>query len=224
MRRNHFKLDPPARQGDTSVPWKRQLSRPRRPWGLFAIAVLLVGVSVLALQADPPPPELGGRAVAIDGDSLRLGKERIRLLGIDAPEFGQSCGGPGSAWACGREARVLLADLVRGAGVACRAEGYDKYGRILARCLAAETDLGAAMAEAGLAVSDGRYKAEEARARNAKIGIWNGAFELPRDWRRSAAAEDAEAPLATPRPSRFERFVAWVGNWLGELTRAMTLR
>ena len=39
-----------------------------------------------------------------DGDTLRIGSERIRLHGIDAPESAQSCRAGGETWVCGAAA------------------------------------------------------------------------------------------------------------------------
>lgn len=66
---------------------------------------------------------------AIDGDTLRCGPERIRLLRIDAPESGQ----PGA-----REAADALRLLVEGNRVTCVVRGRDAYGRLLGECFAGE--------------------------------------------------------------------------------------
>mgnify|MGYP001385053697 CR=1 FL=1 len=48
-----------------------------------------------------------------DGDSLRSGKLRIRLFGIDAPEKNQQCtNADGDKWACGEAAQKMLEALV----------------------------------------------------------------------------------------------------------------
>jgi endonuclease YncB( thermonuclease family) len=128
-------------------------------------------------------------AAAIDGDSLRYGGEEIRLLGIDAPEFRQTCRDErGREWACGREARTQLETLLARGAVHCRSSGRDRYGRALAVCSAGRIgDVAEAQVRAGYAVDymGGRYATAEAEARAARRGIWRGEFERPQDWRRS---------------------------------------
>lgn len=70
----------------------------------------------------------GLRCEAVDGDTLRCGRERVRVVGLDAPEMRARC--PAEARAA-RLARDRLASLVAG-GVTLRPEGRDRYGRLLA--------------------------------------------------------------------------------------------
>jgi endonuclease YncB( thermonuclease family) len=147
--------------------------------------LVLAAAAVLAAYLDPAPPALEGRAQASDGDSFRLGEQRVRLLGIDAPELRQTCRDEaGDAWPCGLQARDYMASLLRQGQVDCRPEEHDQYGRLLAECTIGELDLAGAMVSKGLAISSGRYQAQEHAARQARIGIWRGEFDAPRDWRR----------------------------------------
>jgi endonuclease YncB( thermonuclease family) len=126
-------------------------------------------------------------ASAIDGDSLRIGGENIRLIGIDAPELRQTCRDElGRDWACGREAHALLRRIVSRGKVTCALSAKDRYGRTLARCSAGDiADVGEALVREGYAIDfmKGGYHAAEAEARAAKRGIWRGEFERPSDWR-----------------------------------------
>ena len=127
---------------------------------------------------------MAGNARASDGDSFRLGDNRVRLLGIDAPELAQDCAAAdGSSWSCGRAARDRMAALLSGGAVDCRPEDRDQYDRLLARCSVAGDDLGALMVAEGLAIAAGLYWQEEAAARAAGRGIWAGGFDKPADWR-----------------------------------------
>ena len=45
-----------------------------------------------------------GTGHAKDGDSLMVGDTEVRLFGIDAPEWDQSCQKNGTDWSCGAAA------------------------------------------------------------------------------------------------------------------------
>jgi len=145
------------------------------------------------------PAAMLGAVRAIDGDTLDLAGQRIRLHGIDAPEAGQGCTtAAGALWACGAAATAALARLAVGP-VACRQVDRDRYGRIVALCRAGGQDLGAALVEGGWAVAyrrySRRYVGAEGVARRHRRGLWRGAFVVPHDWRRgerlAAAPSDA---------------------------------
>lgn len=162
--------------------------------------VILGAVAVLAAALDSAPAPVSGMARVSDGDSLRLGEDRIRLLGLDAPELSQLCSdADGHQWPCGRVARDRLAALLLTGPADCRPEDVDQYGRLLSTCLVAGRDLAAIMVAEGLAISSGRYGREEAAARQSRLGIWAGDFEAPRSWRDD-----------NPRPSG-----RW--SWLGAI-------
>jgi endonuclease YncB( thermonuclease family) len=133
---------------------------------------------------------LTGRARVIDGDSLDLGGERIRIYGIDAPEGRQTCNDlAGRPYACGREASRALAAAIAGRRVTCAAVDHDRYGRDVAICSVDGRDLGELMVRGGHALdyaqhSRGRYAAAQREARDAKRGMWAGSFEDPAAWRR----------------------------------------
>lgn len=135
----------------------------------------------------------GSAVHVIDGDSLRVGGVEIRLAGIDAPEYRQTCrDGAGAEWACGKEARETLVRLVAAGGLDCRSRAEDRYGRALATCRTSAGDVGRAMVAAGFAESagDDRFDAHPdvmAEAKAAKRGIWRGDHQHPADWRRANA-------------------------------------
>lgn len=145
------------------------------------ILIALVGLAYLA----PAPPPVEGRATAVDGDTIRIGGQRIRLLDIDAPELEQTCqDGEGKDWRCGETARREMIGLLADGPLSCAPSGRDVYGRTLAHCMSGANDIGEAMVKAGLAVADGGYFAEEAVARRNQAGIWKGSFIPPAEWRR----------------------------------------
>jgi len=80
----------------------------------------------------------------IDGDTVVLASgEHVRFLGVGAPERGQ----PGA-----REAGAALRNLLAGKPVGVVREGWDRWGRTLARLYLADgTDLSAELIARGLA-------------------------------------------------------------------------
>ena len=157
---------------------------------IYAMAVT-AWLGILPAKAEPPFSLAGEITVTkvSDGDSLRSGRLKIRLFGIDAPELQQDCADPeGRRWACGKAARDRLAELAT-APLQCELVDVDRYDRLVMRCLSAGTDVAEALVAQGLALAYRRYStdyvpAEEA-ARTARAGIWNGDFTAPWDWRRS---------------------------------------
>lgn len=153
--------------------------------GIFiaAAGVVLIGIRIFNQVTVTP-----GTADIIDGDSFRLGKDEIRLNGIDAPEYRQTCRNENDRdWTCGRAAADALRRLVSGREVACKGLDADRYGRLVSRCTAGGLELNAEMVRLGWAIAYTRhstsYRAEEAEARRDRRGIWRGTFDLPEDWR-----------------------------------------
>ena len=67
---------------------------------IFFAAVLLTAASVYAADG----------INVVDGDSLEVGNERLRLMNIDAPEFFQKChDASGWKYLCGFEAAMMPA-------------------------------------------------------------------------------------------------------------------
>ena len=132
-------------------------------------------------------PPIYGIAIAGDGDSLTVSGERIRLFGIDAPEFDQTCTRAGAQWACGQEAATQLAKLVTGKEVSCKSTGQDAYGRTVARCTAGTIDVNREMVLQGYAVAFRKYSVEyvsaEDIARINRRGMWSGTFAQPSEVR-----------------------------------------
>ncbi len=129
-----------------------------------------------------------GPVKVIDGDSLRRGETEIRLHGIDAPEFRQTCKDARQReFACGQEAASALKRLVAGRDVSCKPVEHDRYNRLVALCSAGKTLLNEEMVRQGWAVAylihSSKFTALETEARSAKRGIWQGEFERPQHYR-----------------------------------------
>jgi endonuclease YncB( thermonuclease family) len=152
----------------------------------FATSIMILVAAAFAawLVARPPQGEITGVAEAIDGDSLRISGQELRLRGIDAPELTQVCTVSNREDPCGRNARAALRRLTGSGLVTCLVNGKDRYGRGLARCRVRGIDINAAMVREGHAIAFGEHQDEEAEARAAYRGLWAGTFEKPADWRR----------------------------------------
>lgn len=175
--------------------------------GWFALVFLLVlaaphrerllglldgGVPLPAAISGAPSPvsRFTARVAVVDGDTLAMGGERLRLHGIDAPESAQTCERAGRAYRCGGEAGAALARILGGGMVACAQRDTDQYGRRVVRCHNDRgEDIGAEMVRQGWAIAFRRYAldyvSQEAEARAARRGLWAGRFEDPADWRRN---------------------------------------
>ncbi|MEO5758945.1 MAG: thermonuclease family protein [Mesorhizobium sp.] len=168
----------------------------------YGLTIVLLGLLILlAARLDRVETRKAeGRAVINDGDSITLGTERIRMRGIDAPEYSQSCRKDGADYLCGQFSRQALVRLIDGKPVSCTGWQHDRYGRLLGDCSADGKDLNRAQVEAGWAVAYGDFETEEVAARAAKAGIWAGTFERPQDWRDShhgGAVERKHGTLAS---------------------------
>ena len=185
--------------------------------GVMVIALLVVALVVFGrLGAMQRLAEPGG-AHAIDGDSLRLDGDEIRLVGLDAPEFTQTCKADGKPYGCGRDARNALARLLAGGGVRCSGVERDIYGRLLAVCHSGETEINAWLVRRGLAFAEGAYLAEEAMARSERLGIWRGEAERPRDYRAEHRNDRALPPQPSALSTPLDRAVDWVVAWMARL-------
>ena len=156
-------------------------------------------LSALALIQVTPAPGINGDSIGtasvIDGDTIEIHGQRIRLYGIDAPESGQSCEREGKQYRCGQQAATVLAGLIGRASVRCEQRDIDRYGRIVAVCWLGGIDLNAMMVSKGWATAYRRYAKDyvnhEVVAQTAKAGIWAGRFVEPEKWRRGERLETA---------------------------------
>jgi len=158
-----------------------------------AVGIILLGLYLAFFEEDTPldlaheVQIISGRAEIVDGDSLTINGERIRLAGIDAPEMRQFCQDEASGdMPCGRLAKQHLEELVHNRPVTCRWQTRDRYDRILGICQAGNDDLNRLMVEDGWALSyySSAYNNEQKLARNKKRGMWRWKVQQPQQWRR----------------------------------------
>lgn len=165
----------------------------------FVNALILFLVSTVVNSA-----EITGEARVIDGDTLKIGSQVVRLHGIDAPENGQNCERRGKKYNCGAEAENALRAMVSG-DITCSGGKRDSYKRLIAICKSNGQDIGKRMVLAGQALAFRKFSTDyieaETVAKNARAGMWAGKFEAPWDFRASKwvdASSDApssECPI-----------------------------
>jgi endonuclease YncB( thermonuclease family) len=125
----------------------------------------------------------------VDGDTLVVEGQRMRLFGVDAFELQQTClDRSGTPWHCGVAAKAALAELVEDQAIACTVVDDRVADAYVARCMVRdEVDLGGYLVRAGLALADrdvaDDYVPLEQRAKAAAAGAWGGTFVPPWVWR-----------------------------------------
>jgi endonuclease YncB( thermonuclease family) len=139
---------------------------------------------------------LTGPARVIDGDTIVVAGELVRLHGIDAPELDQTFWWRGERVACGMMAMAALEALTAGIKLRCEAVERDRHGRLVAKCFSPNgIDIGRRLVSAGWALAYRRYARDyvdaENEARKARRGLWRGKFIKPWEWRASAPARTA---------------------------------
>jgi endonuclease YncB( thermonuclease family) len=149
----------------------------------FPFAFLLLLVPSIAQAAD-----IAGVPKIRQGDLIQIGNRSIRLSGIDAPSVDQLClNTKGERWTCGVAARDELIKHADNKSWSCHGSQTDRRGRLLARCEVDGEDIQRWLVRNGWALAYTRfshdYNADEAEARGAKAGMWQGAFIAPWDWR-----------------------------------------
>lgn len=165
---------------------------PLRDWRLPSLGVLLataggavtviVAASLFVRSSDAPAHVPSGMRLSapaaslavLDGNTLRLGDQVVRLAGIAAPARGSVCHDGGQSHVdCGVAAANALASLVRGSAVDCTIHGHDGAGRPVGNCQAGDTRLSEALVRDGWARAEVEaLRQPETVARAAGRGIW----------------------------------------------------
>lgn len=176
---------------------------------LQALRILLAAWVALAstVCAAPVPHEFTGLVIHVtDGDTIVIEdrqrqRDKVRIVSIDAPEKGRR-GIAGQPYS--ERSRQHLAELINARTVRLVSPGRDDYGRVLARVWVGDTDVGQAQVCAGYAwvfeafvdelpIADQHtYRACEAKARQARRGLWRRPRPIP-PWKWRHLQRDAEA-------------------------------
>jgi endonuclease YncB( thermonuclease family) len=150
-------------------------------------------VAMLLLASFSGSPIWAATATIKDGGTLQLGNMTYRLDGIEVPALDQICiDEHADSWTCGIEARDQLTKLIDRRQVRCDDLGVDPTfkKRHLGVCKVEgeTTSLSQLLVRQGFALNvessaTGRFKTEQARAKEDRLGLWKGCFTAPREFR-----------------------------------------
>lgn len=162
----------------------------------FAVTRLQLVVAIAALTAASASlSQVQGRVVRVsDGDTVvvldrEYVQHKIRLAGIDAPEKGQPFG---------QRSKQALSACAAGETVRIEGAKRDRYGRLVGKVWAGDTDCNLRQLTLGLAWHYKKYVSEqsgadraeygdaEAAARGRRVGLWSDREPMaPWDYRTS---------------------------------------
>ncbi len=156
----------------------------------FLVLSFTLTFAALPVGAD----QIAGQARVIDGDTIEVVGQRIRLAVVDAPEMQQTCDVNGKPVACGAAARHRLLTLLAGRRVQCDHRGAYSHKRAVANCDVGGVNVTLALLSEGIGKIDHRFLNEwprfaagwteaEARAEAARRGLWQGHAVTPSVWR-----------------------------------------
>lgn len=169
---------------------------------LWLFVVFYTSVTA-TLMASTAQADIIGKASVVDGDTITIRDQRIRLYGIDAPESSQRCTKTGKSYACGKDAAFVLDGLVADKTVRCIQGDVDRYNRIVAICYVDNAEINAKMVSSGNALAYRKYSldyvSEEDKARIEGLGVWGGTFEKPWEYRAKIRVVQ---PELVPRDSK----------------------
>ncbi len=146
------------------------------------------------------PNQFGGRAIALDGDSINIEEQnitkKVRLAGIDAPEYRQKCYDSNKQeYQCGKISADFLKSLVANKFVICDDLGLDYYHRHLGECFVEGDNkkflnINQELIKNGMAIIyDFKHTTPlmenlENEAKALKKGVWQGEFQKPKEYRK----------------------------------------
>jgi endonuclease YncB( thermonuclease family) len=160
-------------------------------WRLCLLAVFVTFPASAQTDSDTVVPSAKPRFRVVDGETVKFGPQLVRLMGIVAPEKGQTC--DDGQWHPAPLAKQALEAFIAGRPVSCRQVGYDeRQARPMGQCQAGTDDLQAMMVSAGWAWSFGTYgnlsEPEERDAAARKAGVHGHRCVRPSEWRAKQRA------------------------------------
>ena len=149
----------------------------------FFFFVLFFNQNVQAIKL------IEGKAKVIDGDTINIENNKIRLYGIDAPEKDQTCRYEDLEWNCGIKSKIFLTELIDNKNLYCEVNDIDRYKRYVAICFLNNLNLNKTMVRSGWSIAyryySTQYIKDEEIAKKNKLGIWKGEFEEPYIFRKN---------------------------------------
>ena len=141
--------------------------------------------------------KISGFAKVVDGDTIKINSKKIRLYGIDAPEKKQKCKKTyltisfmsfTKDYMCGEVSTQKLVKKINKQKLNCNILDVDRYKRLIGECFKRNINLNSWMVSNGYAVAytkySKKYVSDEINAKNNKLGIWQGKFVMPWDYRQ----------------------------------------
>ena len=128
-----------------------------------------------AHRVESPCRSITGKAYVTDGDGIRVDKQEVRLVGLDAPEWDQKAKHRDGYWFNhGKRVKNALIQEIGGKHVRVSVEGTDRFGRLLGTVTYKGGDIGEWLVWEGHAIAaySDRYIHVEREAREAKRGMW----------------------------------------------------
>lgn len=164
-----------------------------------------------------PSGTIKGQARAISGDTLRIGRQQIRLAYIEAPDREQTCKqSNGRSWRCGEAAQNALTRLLKGGKVVCTVSTPNSERAAVGECRNDEGDIAAALVKGGHVFTEtgffARYSDLEKEARTKAAGLWVGEAERPAAfraaiWNEARKKSPGECPIKGSVSSRGKIYV-----------------
>ena len=136
-----------------------------------------------------------GKAIVVDGDTVKINGKKIRFSGIDAPESyyrgkKQTCIEDNKKVFCGQISKDKLIEKIGTNFVNCKIEkNKDIYKRLVGECFIKKESLSVFMVRNGYAFdwpyySKRKFAKDQEYAKINKLGFWNMKFEYPWSWRK----------------------------------------
>ncbi|MBI1181288.1 MAG: thermonuclease family protein [Alphaproteobacteria bacterium] len=156
---------------------------------MFALVLLLMPPAAWA--------DATSTADVVNGDTLQMQGQVVKLYGIDALEPDEICLNGNRPWPCGQEAANSLSAYIGGQPIRCQTI-RNMSGYILAVCDLNGDDLAGWMVSNGWAFADrsisSDYVPNEEAAKIDGLGVWSSEFVTPWDWREGKRLKLPETP------------------------------